>query len=86
MDFNDFSADDFDAMSDIWEEEEEYWDDPDEDEDEVERKLAEFGLVHDADFDDLDDDDDTRCPECGAQRESSWIGCSVCGFDQEGDW
>lgn len=58
--YNDFSADDFDAQADRWEEEQEFNDMMEdlfyEDEAEIDRKLAEFGL-DDVDLDNDWDDD-----------------------------
>lgn len=58
--YNDFSADEFDTEADMWEEEQEFNDMMEdlfyEDEEEVNSKLAQFGL--EVDIPDWDEDDD----------------------------
>lgn len=56
--FNDFSADDFDAQADMWDEERDFremMEEMAEEEDEISRKLAEFGLLDDIEFDEDED-------------------------------
>ena len=79
MDFNDF-----DNMADRWEEEQEFNDMMEdlfyEDEEEIDRKLAEFGLgddVPDWDDDDLEDEEDL-CPMCCTEIDFDTGYCPVC--------
>lgn len=72
---------DLDAHADLWEEEQEFNDLMEdlfyEDEEEINRKLAEFGL-DDVDFDDDDDDFDDVCPMCGEEIDPDTGWCPVC--------
>lgn len=81
--YNDFSADDFDAQADQWEDEQEFNELMEdlfyEDEAEIDGKLAEYGLLDDiGDIDDDFDDLDDVCPMCGEEIDPDTGYCPVC--------